>query len=146
MILLSQLLFFLKIFLLFSVLFSFSSFFSLSCLRPSLEVEGWWEGHLCGADGHHKAPEHPVLQLQSDCRDIADFLRGHVWWWLLQQRHVPWGYRGKWVPGVRVPSFLFNIAKQLNLSGIFLLPLVVTLSFIISLRCAVFPSQINIVF
>lgn len=57
-----------------SVLSSFSSSFSLFCLHPSLEVEAWREGHLCGADRHHKAPEHPVLQLQSDRCDITDLL------------------------------------------------------------------------
>lgn len=81
-------------FMSFLFLFSLLFIFFFACLL--LEAQGLREGHFRGTDGHHEASEHPVLQLQSDGCDVADLLRGHVWWWLLQQRHISWGYRGKW--------------------------------------------------
>lgn len=79
------------------------------------EVQGWREGHLLGADGHHEAPQHAVLQLQGDSRGVADLLWGGVRWRLLQQRHIPWGHRGEWGPGMPAPRFAFCITKPAKL-------------------------------
>lgn len=92
------------------------------CSLSLLEATSIPRVHLSGPDGHFQTQEPAILQLQGHPDHLPDLLRGHVWWRLLLQWHLPWGYSGEdvfnYTPAPQVASQMYEVIFHIKSSSL----------------------------